>query len=292
MPNAYFLGIDAGGTHCRARLVDADGRVLGVGHAGPANLTVGVARAHESVMTASADAFMAAKLGRSAMRRTHAGMGVAGLDHSALAEAFARRRFGFGSVTIRSDAEAACIGAHGQRDGGILILGTGSQGIVRRGRTFRRVGGWGFLLSDQGSGAVLGHAAVRHALAAHQGLVGASSLTRRIMRKFGNEPARMLPWALAATPSQWGEMAPLVFASAERGDPLARRLVADAVADVARLLDRMIALGAKRIALVGGLADAYACRLPRRLRPVLVSAERDALAGAIEIARQAADSRR
>ncbi|MGH8429599.1 MAG: BadF/BadG/BcrA/BcrD ATPase family protein, partial [Solimonas sp.] len=255
MPGAYFLGIDAGGTHCRARLVDADGRVLGLGHAGPANLTVGLARAHESIMEASMSAFMAAKLEPSTIRRTHAGMGVAGLDHPALAEAFARRRFGFASVTIRSDAEAACIGAHGQRDGGILILGTGSQGIVRRGRTFRRVGGWGFLLSDQGSAAVLGHAAVRHALAAHQGLVAASILARRIMREFSNEPTKMLPWALSATPSQWGEMAPLVFASAKRGDPAARRLVAEAVSDVARLLDRMVSLGAKRIALVGGLAD-------------------------------------
>ena len=47
-----------------------------------------------------------------------------------------------------------------------------------------------------------------------------------------------------------------------------------------------------RIALVGGLAEAYASRLPRRLAPVIVPARRDALAGAIDLARQAAGSRR
>ena len=112
------------------------------------------------------------------------------------------------------------------------------------------------------------------------------------MRKFGNDPLKMLSWAATATPGEWGQFSPLVFACADAGDPVASRLVADAVADVARLLDRMIELGAKRIALVGGLADTYASRLPRRLAPVLVPARRDALAGAIDLARQAAGKRR
>jgi glucosamine kinase len=284
----FFLGIDAGGTRCRARLVDADGKILGLGRAGPANLTIGIAKAHRSIVEASARAFKAAKLGRSAMRRTHAGMGIAGADDRARARAMAQRRFGFASVTVRSDAETACIGAHGTDDGGVLVLGTGSQGIVRHGRRLSRVSGGGFLLSDLGSAAVIGHAATRQALAAHQGVIAASALTRRIMKRFGNDPAKMLAWALQARPAQWGEMSPIVFACAERGDPVASRLVDDAVADVTRLLDRMIELGARRIALVGGLADAYARRLPRRFAPVLVPARRDALAGAIDLARQAA----
>jgi glucosamine kinase len=69
-----FLGIDAGGTHCRARLVDADDNVLGSGRAGPANLTGGIAKAHRAIMAASAEAFARAGLGRAARRRTHAGI--------------------------------------------------------------------------------------------------------------------------------------------------------------------------------------------------------------------------
>ena len=285
--SGLFLGIDAGGTSCRARLVDAGGQILGSGQAGPANLTIGFAVAHRAIMTASAEAFAAAGLGRSAMRRTHAGMGVAGADDPGQAASFARRRFGFASVTIRSDAETACIGAHDGGDGGVLVLGTGSNGIVRRKGRLYRVSGGGFLLSDLGSGAVIGHAAARQAVAAHQGVIAASPLTRRIMRRFDNDRSKMLAWAMAATPAQWGQFAPWVFAGADRADPVARRLVADAVADVTRLLDRMIALGARRIALVGGLADSYAPRLPRRLERVLAPARRDALSGAIDLARKA-----
>jgi glucosamine kinase len=283
-----FLGIDAGGTHCRARLVNETGRVLGSGRAGPANLTLGIGRAHRAIMTASAEAFAAAGLGRSAMRHAHAGMGVAGIDDPRLAKEMAQRRFGFASVTLRSDAIAACLGAHGEADGGLLILGTGSQGVVRTGRQFRRIGGWGFMISDQGSAAVLGHAAVRQALLAHDGVIAASPFTRRLMRRFANDPKKMLPWARQATPSQWGEISPLVFGAAARGDAVASQLVAGAVADVGRMIDRMRELGARRVALAGGLADAYAACLPQRWTRWLVPPQRDALAGAIDLARQAA----
>jgi glucosamine kinase len=281
-----FLGIDAGGTHCRARLVDAGGKLLGTGHAGPANLTLGIGKAHRAIMTASRQAFAQAGLGRSAMRRTHAGIGVAGADDPVQLRQIKARRFVFASVAILSDAETACIGAHDGRDGGVLVLGTGSNGIVRKNGRLHRVSGGGFLLSDLGSGAVVGQAAARQALAAHQGVIKPSALTRRIMRRFDSDPSRMLTWAKAATPSRWAELAPLVFA-APADDPIARRLVDDAVADVTRLIDRMVALGTRRIALVGGLADAYASRLPRRLARVLVPARHDALAGAISLAREA-----
>ncbi|MFO1086655.1 MAG: BadF/BadG/BcrA/BcrD ATPase family protein [Reyranellaceae bacterium] len=288
MADALFLGIDAGGTHCRARLVDGDGTVLGSGQAGPANLTIGAERAHKSIMTACTAAFDAAHLRRSASRRTHLAIGAAGADDPAAVAALADRRLPFASVTIRSDAVTACIGAHGDDDGGLLIVGTGSQGIVRRKGRFQRVGGWGFTLSDHGSAAVLGHAAARHALVAHEGAVADSLLSRRIMRRFGNSPRKMLTWSRTTTPGDWGAFSPLVFACAESGDAAAQRLVDDAVGDVARLLDRMVALGALRIALVGGLAARYAERLPRRLTRRLVPAKRDALAGAIDLARAAA----
>jgi glucosamine kinase len=288
MAGALFLGIDAGGTHCRARLVDGDGKILGSGQAGPANLTIGAERAHKSIMAASTAAFAAAGLTRSAFRRTHIAIGAAGADDPAAVEALAAQRLPFASIIIRSDAVTACIGAHGDEDGGLLIVGTGSQGIVRHKGRFHRVGGWGFMLSDHGSAAVLGHAAVRHALAAHEGMVAASSLSRRIMRRFGNSPVRMLAWSRPLTPSDWGAFSPLVFACAESGDAVAQRLVSEAVGDVARLLERMVELGAQRIVLVGGLATRYAEHLPRRLTRRLVPAKRDALAGAIDLAREAA----
>ena len=51
---------------------------------------------------------------------------MAGGNSPAEAEALARWPFGFASQRVASDAEIACLGAHGTADGAILILGTGS----------------------------------------------------------------------------------------------------------------------------------------------------------------------
>ena len=37
-----FLGVDGGGTRCRARLTEVDGRMLGEGIAGSANIRLGL----------------------------------------------------------------------------------------------------------------------------------------------------------------------------------------------------------------------------------------------------------
>ena len=44
-PTLLFVGVDGGGTGCRARIEDAEGNILGTGIAGPATLRLGVDRA-------------------------------------------------------------------------------------------------------------------------------------------------------------------------------------------------------------------------------------------------------
>ena len=44
-PGPLFVGVDGGGTGCRARIEDAEGRLLGTGIAGPAALRIGIDRA-------------------------------------------------------------------------------------------------------------------------------------------------------------------------------------------------------------------------------------------------------
>ena len=88
--------------------------------------------------------------------RMHAAVGLAGVGRKGLLEQLERLPHPFRSVIYIHDATIACIGAHGGRDGGIVIVGTGSVGFaVVEGREFR-IGGYGFPISDEGSGADLG----------------------------------------------------------------------------------------------------------------------------------------
>src|SRR3546814_17031640 len=51
-----YLGIDAGGTASKARLVDANGLRLGAGKAGPANTRIGLDALHRSLLDACTQA--------------------------------------------------------------------------------------------------------------------------------------------------------------------------------------------------------------------------------------------
>jgi glucosamine kinase len=283
----YFLGIDGGGTTCRARLTDAAGRILGEGSAGPANLTIGVEIALQAVMAAACDAFSAASLGYAAMSATHAGLGVAGAKFKKQRQALAQVQFPFRSVTVRSDAETAQLGAHGGLDGGILILGTGSQGLIAVGDRISTIGGWGFASSDSGSGAILGRAALRRSLLAHEGLAASSPFTAAVMQRFHCDPESILDWAATALPRDWAGLAPTVFEYVARGDAAALELLHASIEEVVRLIERLIELGAAKISIMGGLALPYRPYLPARLTSILMEPRGDALDGALLLARRA-----
>ena len=266
-------------------MTDAAGAYLGEAAAGPANLTLGIDVAVAAIVEASQRAFAAAGVAREAMERTYAGIGLAGA--SVLTDTdTVRARLPFRAVAIESDAVTACLGAHGGRDGGILIVGTGSHGLAfLKGKPIR-FGGWGFAISDDASGAILGRAAVRAAVAAFDGLAPASAVTDALMAEFGGDPAATVRWALDARPSDYAAFVPLVLRHADQGDPVATALLADAVHAAAQLVDRLLALGVTRVALMGGLAETYRARLPVRLASTIVDACGDALDGAIMLARQ------
>jgi glucosamine kinase len=50
----YYLGIDAGGSHTRARLVTAEGQVVGTREAGPANPPIRLDEARKPLSRRSA----------------------------------------------------------------------------------------------------------------------------------------------------------------------------------------------------------------------------------------------
>jgi glucosamine kinase len=290
MDSTYLLGIDGGGTGCRARLTDHQGSVLGEGSAGPANLTLGIDIAVQSLIAATHEALAQAGLPPEILAQTHAGLGMAAGNVPRHRAALEATPLPFLSAGVRSDAEVACLGAHGGEEGGILILGTGSQGVVYRDHQFITVGGWGFALSDTGSGAILGRAAVRRAFLAHECVEPTSPLTMVIVDRFFGDREVMLDWSTNARPKDWAVFARTVFEYAKQGDTVALKLVRENAHAVERILDRMLSLGTRRIALMGGIATPTRPYLAQRFAPILVEPVGDAMDGALVLARQAAEA--
>ncbi|MSP89803.1 MAG: N-acetylglucosamine kinase, partial [Alphaproteobacteria bacterium] len=281
---ALYVGVDGGGTGCRARLEDAQGRTLGAGIAGPATTRLGIDQSMASIETAIAAALAEAGLDATARARIHAGIGLAGINRTGAREALQARATGFASVVFASDGLIACIGAHGGRDGGIVIVGTGSAGLARVAGREIRVGGYGFPISDEGSGADLGLQAIRLALRAHDGRLESGALLRDVMARFANDPTAAVAWMDKASATDYATFAPLVMRHADQGEPMGRRIVQGAAEQIDGLVRALVGQGAERIALVGGLSSAIepwlAPDVRRRLKPVEV----DAVAGALHLA--------
>lgn len=282
-----FLGVDGGGTRCRARLADATGRMLGEGVSGPANARRGAGAAIAACVEAARAALASAGLDDGALGRVHAGLGLAGVCQRAGREAALAEPHPFASRALTTDFAIACLGAHNGGDGGVVIVGTGSVAYARKAEREIRVGGWGFEASDDGGGAPLGREALRHALRAADGLEPFGPLARDTLEAVGGDPEAAVAWVTAAGPAEFGMLAPNVVAHAD-ADPAAAALLDEAATRVSALVARLADWGAERVALAGGLAGVYAPRLSPRAQAVVVTPVGDPLDGAVALALRSA----
>jgi len=253
MDRRLLLGIDAGGTRCRARLADSLGRVLGEGQGPAANVLSDPAGAWLSIQQSILAAFRAADLAASPFGDIAAGMGLAGLDPTR-PEAPANWPLScFRACRVETDAFIAQQGAFAGGDGAILIVGTGSVGLLVRGGERTSVGGYGAAVGDEGSGAWIGREAVRRALWAFDGRLPRSLLTARILDAIGEPPAAQA-WANAARPADYGALTPIVFTAADAGDSQAAEIIEEAAGHLSQILVRLADAGARQVCLMGGLA--------------------------------------
>jgi glucosamine kinase len=285
-PGPLFVGVDGGGTGCRARIEDAAGGLLGTGIAGPAALRLGIDRALTEVQKACHAAIQEAGLDATMLSSVHAAVGLAGVGRKGALEQLTLQQHPFRSVVYVNDATIACIGAHGGRDGGIVIVGTGSVGLAVVGGREIRVGGYGFPISDEGSGADLGLHAIRLALRAYDERAAGTALTRDVMMRFHNDPFEAVAWMDQATATDYATFAPLVMRHADAGDSVARRVIRDAAEQVDELVRRLCECGASRVALLGGLASSMQPWLAPDVQRRLVPIEGDAVDGALRLARR------
>lgn len=284
MDDSYYLGVDAGGSHCRSRLIDHDGTVLGTGEAGPANARIGVDALHAALIDVAHQAIAAAALPIGALARTHAGFGIAGISRGGVRSALERMTLPFLSAAFATDAVIANLGAHDGEDGAILIIGTGSIAYANVGGRPFTIGGYGFPISDEGSGAALGLSAMRHALRALDGRTRKTALSAAIAEQFDHDTVKAIAWMDRASPADYAAFAPMVMAHAEANDVIARSIVEDAALHIERFIETLHERGAPRCALAGGLAHRIKPWLRMRIVDRLVEAKGDPLDGALFLA--------
>ena len=294
MPRPLFIGIDGGATNCRARIVDGAGRLLGEATVkASANIASrGPERVMGVILRTVREAARRAGVAESDWRRAHAGLGLAGGDVKSacneLLRLFKTQGY-FRKAEIRTDAYFTWLGAFGGEDGAILILGTGSCGLAVVKGVERYVAGYGPQVSDEASSQWLGRMAIRRALWALDGRIERTALAQEILFRFRESPEEIVTFANKASASKFGELAPVVFDYAERGDAIGVGIVAEAAADGERIIKRLLDLGASAVYLHGGISEPLAARLRPGIRKYLkkpMNVEGVPLEGATLLARR------
>ena len=287
LPFSFYVGIDGGGTNCRARLYDAKGNVLGEGQSGPANVRLGFDVAWHNIIEATNQCLVKNGLEADNFSRVAIGIGAAGVSSKQVCSAFQECAPNFGYINISSDAHIACLAAFDGKDGGIIISGTGSCGYAILGNKAHQIGGHGFELSDHGSSAALGRAALKACLLAYDGIGPCTDLTNFLLSEFGGKPSDVVAWVKTAKPKDYGKFAPIIMDFADKGDEVARNLAATAAQDLERIIYRLNQLGAEKICMVGGMAQRLAQWLAPWTKPILAAPKFDPTYGAYLLAKGA-----
>ena len=262
--SACCVGVDGGGTRSRALVGDRAGREVGAADGGPGLIDPrdperAVRVVGEVVRAAAADAGVdlpgrglwagLAGAGNEAARKAvEAGLGEAGLA---------------GVVAVGSDVEAAHADAFGDGPGVLLVVGTGSavRAVDARGEVVR-VGGWGALLGDEGSGYRIGLDGLRAVVRSADGREPQTGLTGALLSLTGADDRKGLPaWAAGATKGEIAALSVEVARVARQGDPVAARVVHRALGEIrahlVAVLERTSGwTGPAPVALVGGLVRA------------------------------------
>ena len=249
-----FLGIDGGGSKCKAVIMNADMQILGEGISGAANPFHNLQRAQRSVEDAAELALADAGLEIAMKQHLIAGVGLAGVNlpkYFALMNAW---QHPFKSMHLATDLHIACLGAHNGDDGAIMITGTGSCGYVTVNNEQLIIGGHGFPHGDICSGAWLGFKAIEKVLLSLDGIVEPTILTNKILTLLDCHDANTLIETIAGKNATfYGKLAISVFDAADNGDKIATDIINEGCQYFAAVFNKLKAKGDVPLSLIGGL---------------------------------------
>jgi N-acetylglucosamine kinase-like BadF-type ATPase len=230
----YVIGADAGGTKTGAALYDENGRALYETSAGYGNMLVNKDGAVRNIIAAVAGCVSACP----SSAKPHIYVGAAGISAEGNApalEAALKARFPGCSIRVESDAIMALYALTGGGDGILVIAGTGSIAYGKLGCRQMKIGGWGNILGDEGSGYYIARRSFSNITAEHDAGAGYGLLSRRLLKKLGTEIRGMVKFVYSADKGEIAAFLPVVEQAAADGDKTAAALLAEAGGHLASL---------------------------------------------------------
>jgi len=242
----YVLGMDGGGTKTVCVISDIEGRLLGGGVSGPSNyLTVGEEEAKRSMRIAIEKALEKCRMDIPKFKIAY--LGMAGAGRSGGVAVFKRLMESLelaDKVFVDTDAAIALAGATTGNPGVVLISGTGSVafGINKDGEK-GRVGGWGYLIGDEGSGFDIGRKGLAAVFRAYDGRGKETVLLDRLMSHFKVKKLDEIIDIIYSDKMKVdvvSSLAPLIVEAAREGDAVSQKILMDTVKELSLIAITLI----------------------------------------------------
>ena len=244
---AVVIGIDGGGTKTKAIMANNNGEILATAIAGPSNPNA--ISANELEQTIRSIFFQLHNENQTEFQKVQfcfAGMAGAGEGNirNAIHEVIEKvcREYDIPFQIHNDGVNALFAGTYGE-PGIVLISGTGSiaYGMSKDGH-FHRVGGWGYLFDDLGSGYDLGRAALMAVFQAFDGRGEETLLTNLLKKYFQVEDIPSIVPKVYQHKAPRSIIAPishLVFDAYDNGDFVAKKIIDRAGEELSRIVQSM-----------------------------------------------------
>jgi len=240
-----YIGIDGGGTKTRSVMAAADGTLLCDTITQGSNLNHYGWERFRQIMTELFSSLRGMLPPDASVGAIYCGL--AGVDRPKVWQnvyELILEQWPGAMVGLGHDAMPALMCASGKLEGVVLIGGTGAFafGINEAGKQ-GRVGGWGYLLGDEGSGYDIGRRALQSVMRCYDYRGPDTLLVKKVLGKY-NIPSldELIPivYHKDFTRNTIAEVARLVFEAFDEGDEISRQLLTQAADELYGLVDVLL----------------------------------------------------
>jgi len=237
----FVLGIDGGGTHTSACLISTSGEFVAQMEGSPLRYARVRERVADGIVRLTDRILLRAKVPKKSLLATAVCLTGVGResDRKIVLRALRRKKLA-PKIIVDSDAMAGLTGALGFAPGIVVIAGTGSIAFARDQRgQIHRVGGWGYLIGDEGSGFTIAREGLNAALQDFDGRGPKTQLRQLFEEKFRVDSIdEIIPQIQLPKPDRGSiaSLAPLVFEAARKGDEVASEIIQRAGFELGRLI--------------------------------------------------------
>ena len=284
----HYLGIDAGASATKWALINENGLILsGQQEAMDGHLY------RESSLARMQKVLREIKAQIKELRVESVYMGITGVTHDGSIQNQIKLVFDCDSQIV-SDIELAYRANFSEGNGILLYAGTGSVSfaIDEEGRT-HQIGGWGYLLGDEGAGYWIGRESIRHALSVIESNAGRTpdSLATLVLKAMNaSDWNSVKSFVYSQERAKIAALSAIVNMAAEKNDADAILILTKAAGHLAELVNRMdkqLVRKALPVTFTGGISHSQILyrELERYLRMRVTISSVDIALRAAELAR-------